>query len=147
MVIYRIYWRFILYNSKGVSMMKKEHRVYLVSNDGAVFVFDSEPSQVVKDKFGLHGAPMTFEQRKLLDDWVEPPSQKEIKTKTTQSEMIAELNWVDLQLKYHSTGDVKRAVSSVELLNAYAIQCRDYVQNVDGVLTINPDMDKPVRPV
>ena len=62
----------------------------------------------------------------------------------SQSEMISELDWVDLQLKYHASGDTKRSVSTVDLLNQYAIACRDYVQNIDGILTIVGE--KPVRP-
>ena len=65
-------------------------------------------------------------------------------SKIAQSEMQTELYWVDLQLKYHSSNDTKRMISTIELLNAYAIECRDYVQNVESVLTIVGD--KPVRP-
>lgn len=64
--------------------------------------------------------------------------------KAAQSEMIAELNWIDLQLKIHNTNDTKRMVSTVDLLCKYAIECRDYVQNIEGVLAIVGD--KPVRP-
>ncbi len=61
-----------------------------------------------------------------------------------QADMQTELEWVDLQLKYHATSDASRSVSTVESLNRYAIQCRDYVRNIDGVLTIAGD--KPTRP-
>lgn len=60
-----------------------------------------------------------------------------------QSEMIAELNWCDLQIKLHASSD-KRAVSKLDDIYAYARACRDYVQNIDGELTIMTD--KPVRP-
>lgn len=67
-----------------------------------------------------------------------------IAAQSEQSEMISELSWVDIQLRYHSTNDVKRSISTVELLNAYAIECRDYVHNTaDGLVVAG---DKPVRP-
>ncbi len=61
-----------------------------------------------------------------------------------QAEIITELNWVDLQLKYHSAGDTKRKVATLPKMKAYAVACRDYVRNFDGVLTIVGE--KPVRP-
>lgn len=61
-----------------------------------------------------------------------------------QSEMITELEWVDLQLKYHHTNDIRRAVSTIENLSKYAAACRDYVRNSDGVLTIFGE--RPARP-
>jgi hypothetical protein len=79
------------------------------------------------------------------DDWVTDESKlNEHLASIEQVEMMSELNWVDIQLKYHSTGDTKRATISLDSLNSYAIKCRDYVQNIDGVLTIVGD--KPVRP-
>lgn len=78
-------------------------------------------------------------------DWVtDEANLNEHLASLEQVEMESELNWVDIQLKYHATGDTKRAVISLDSLNAYAIKCRDYVQNIDGVLTIVGD--KPVRP-
>ena len=67
-----------------------------------------------------------------------------INAELAQENMQEELAWVDLQLKYHATSDSSRSVSTVEALNNYAIQCRDYVRNIDGVLTIVGD--KPTRP-
>lgn len=79
-------------------------------------------------------------------DWVTNESKlNEHLASIEQTEMESELNWVDVQLKYHSTGDTKRAIISLDSLNSYAIKCRDHVQNIDGVLTIVGD--KPVRPV
>lgn len=60
-----------------------------------------------------------------------------------QSEMVNELNWCDLQIKLHQSSD-GRAVSTLENIFAYARSCRDYVRNIDGVLTIIGD--KPSRP-
>lgn len=65
-------------------------------------------------------------------------------TLDAQTKMRAELEWVDLQLKYHASGDTGRACSTVDLLYDYAIQCRDYVQNIDGQLVIMTE--EPVRP-
>ncbi|AUS00335.1 hypothetical protein NVP1273O_58 [Vibrio phage 1.273.O._10N.286.54.C7] len=60
-----------------------------------------------------------------------------------QSEMVNELNWCDLQIKLHQSSD-SRAVTTLENIFAYARSCRDYVRNLDGVLTIV--CDKPSRP-
>ncbi len=62
----------------------------------------------------------------------------------THAKMRGELGWIDLQFKYHQTGDIKRSISTIEALSAYAIQCRDHVQYIDDVLTIVGD--KPTRP-
>ncbi|CAH9016896.1 conserved hypothetical protein [Vibrio phage 217E38-1] len=62
---------------------------------------------------------------------------------TAQAEMINELNWCDLQIKLHQSSD-SRAVATLEDIFAYARHCRDYVRNLDGVLTIVGDM--PSRP-
>lgn len=61
-----------------------------------------------------------------------------------QSWAKTELDWVDIQLKYNVSGDTARSKFSDEVLYAYAIDCRNYVQNIDGVLTIMTD--KPSRP-
>ncbi len=60
-----------------------------------------------------------------------------------QAWVNAELLWVDVQLKYNASNDTSRMSFSDDVLYAYAIECRDYVQNVDGVLTIMTD--KPSR--
>lgn len=60
-----------------------------------------------------------------------------------QTEMVNELNWCDLQVKLHQSND-SRAVATLEDIFAYARSCRDYVRNLDGVLTIVGD--KPSRP-
>ena len=61
-----------------------------------------------------------------------------------QSWAKTELSWVDIQLKYNVSGDTARSKFTNEILYAYAIKCRNYVQNIDGVLTIMTD--KPSRP-
>lgn len=98
----------------------------------------------VKEGWTLKERPSEFDDW-VDGDWVTNESKlNEHLASIEQSEMMSELSWVDVQLKYHATGDAKRAIISIESLNDYAINCRDYVQSVDGVLTIVGD--KPVRP-
>jgi len=60
-----------------------------------------------------------------------------------QTEMIIELNWCDLQVKLHQSSD-SRAVATLDDIFSYARSCRDYVRNLEGLLTISGD--KPSRP-
>ena len=60
-----------------------------------------------------------------------------------QSDMINELKWSDIEISKHNEGH-SRTTSSLELLYKYKNQCRDYVQHIDGVLSIVGD--SPVRP-
>lgn len=60
-----------------------------------------------------------------------------------QTEMIIELNWCDMQVKLHQSSD-DRAIAELEDIFSYARSCRDYVRNLDGVLTVVGD--KPSRP-
>lgn len=77
------------------------------------------------------------------DNYVASESEEQLSSQA-QSEMKTELEWVDIQLKYNASGDADRSKFTNEVLYAYAIACRDYVQNIDGVLTIVGD--KPTRP-
>ncbi|ELB2104480.1 hypothetical protein QNZ87_003643 [Vibrio parahaemolyticus] len=52
-----------------------------------------------------------------------------------------ELKWCDTQRAYHMTGDIKRAVSTLDQINQYTIACRDYV-SADG----NIAEERPIRP-
>lgn len=54
--------------------------------------------------------------------------------------VLSEFDWYDTQIKYHARNDTKRAVATVDELNAYAIALSDYI--VDGVICT----DKPTRP-
>ena len=60
-----------------------------------------------------------------------------------QTEMVNELNWCDMQVKLHQSSD-DRAIAELDDVFSYARSCRDYVRNLDGVLTIVGD--KPSRP-
>ena len=66
------------------------------------------------------------------------------KALSAQSEMISDLKWCDLQIRYHETGDVKRAISTMDEIKSYAIECRDYVHNTESGLVIVGE--KPIRP-
>lgn len=76
--------------------------------------------------------------------WVSPCTSSERLAYLAQIYAKRELDWVDVQLKYNANGDTARSKFTDEVLYAYAIECRDYVQNIDGVLTIMTD--KPDRP-
>jgi hypothetical protein len=98
----------------------------------------------VKEGWTLKERSSDFDEW-VNDNWVTDEAKlNEHLASIEQIKMESELNWVDAQLKYHATGDTKRAIISIDSLNTYAIKCRDYVQNIDGVLTIVGD--KPVRP-
>lgn len=72
-----------------------------------------------------------------------PPTPEQL-ANSAQAEMKAELDWADIEIKKHQEGHT-RTVATPEELYAYKNACRDYVRNIDGVLTIVGD--KPVRPV
>lgn len=63
--------------------------------------------------------------------------------KDAQSDMVEELSWADVQLNYVLDGDSRATLTELSL-RAYRCECRDYVQYVDGVLTVVGD--KPTRP-
>lgn len=71
------------------------------------------------------------------------PTDEQLAT-VAQCEMVHELSWCDLQIKLHASSD-RRAVAAIDNIHAYARGCRDYVQHIDGVLTIVGD--KPTKPV
>ena len=72
--------------------------------------------------------------------WVQS---QQLLAEATQSEMVTEVDWADIEIKKHTEGHT-RTVATLEELYAYKNACRDYVRNIDGVLTIVGD--KPIRP-
>ncbi|HAS3380698.1 TPA: hypothetical protein I6122_003320 [Vibrio cholerae] len=57
-----------------------------------------------------------------------------------------ELNYVDLQVKYHQSSD-RRAISTCELWYEYARQLRDYTSIDEHGFPVIVGASRPVRPV
>lgn len=72
-----------------------------------------------------------------------PPKSDEQIALEAQSDMISELSWADIEVKKHVEGH-SRTISTIEVLYEYKNKCRDYVRDIDGVLTISGE--KPERP-
>jgi hypothetical protein len=58
-----------------------------------------------------------------------------------------ELDYVDIQLKYHTTGDTKRQQLTESNWHQYAIELRDYTSKNDDGRTVIVGAKRPERPI
>jgi hypothetical protein len=117
--------------------MKKKEDKYYHKKDGIC----SACSEQKLTKKGNHDkVNLTWDE---IQPYINPEKAPGQLARIAQSEMIKELDWSDIEISKQFDGHSRR-ISTVELLRAYKNACRDYVRNVDGVLTISGN--KPVRP-
>lgn len=112
---------------------------YFTREDGSG-LWANPTAKVIAD-YSLIAISKTDGAAKIAE--INTPTNEQLAAKA-QADVIIELDWADVQLKYNASGDTKRIKFTDESLYAYIIQCRNYVQNIDGVLKIITD--KPSRP-
>ncbi|MCF7496218.1 hypothetical protein L3V35_14310 [Vibrio sp. L5-1] len=106
---------------------------YFVDEKGVIRAYDS-PEQAKKGVTPISKSD-ALEMAEQRDELAE-----------AQQWAIDELNWCDIQRAYHQTGDLKRAVATLDEINQYAILCRDFVSHSDSGDLQMADK-KPIRPV
>ncbi|WNJ96528.1 hypothetical protein RND59_05385 [Vibrio ruber] len=108
-------------------------------------LFDDE--SLITDEYTLLEPDTEFD---VWDDktelWVtDTNAQKQFNANAEYQWVVSELDYVDVQLKYHATGDTKRQQLTVDDWNAYAIALRDYT-TVENGLVVVLESERPTLP-
>ncbi|SIO94779.1 hypothetical protein [Vibrio spartinae] len=108
-------------------------------------LFDDE--SLITDEYTLLEPDTEFDVwEDKTELWVtDTNAQKQFNANAEYQWVVSELDYVDVQLKYHATGDTKRQQLTVDDWNAYAIALRDYT-TVENGLVVVLESERPTRP-